>query len=69
MNAKQDKLIKCNFTLEELEYFSTLMVREQTLWKWVSAHLNGLGTLGVSLPALPLHNVTGKLMSYIRKAG
>lgn len=63
-----DKLIVCHFTQEELEYLSTVIVREDILTKYVSRSLGGLYILGVELKTFTQPNIVGKLLSYIEKA-
>ena len=62
------KVIQCHFSLEELEYISELMVREQVLTDHVVKSISGLKILGVELQYLERPNLTGKLLSYIKKA-
>lgn len=63
----EDKLMPCHFTVSELEYLERVMTREHILTHFVQKHLEGLGDLGVSLSQLIRPNITGKLLSYIRK--
>lgn len=63
----KDKLIACHFTTWELEYIRELMVRDRILTEHVNDNLKELRALGVRLEPLEPPNMTGKLLSYIKK--
>jgi hypothetical protein len=62
------KLIRCHFTLQELEYINDLIAREQILTSFVTRQLRCLELLNVRLPKLEQPNIIGKLLSYIKHA-
>ncbi len=63
----QPTLIRCHFTLEELEYLENIIKREQVLAHFASSQIYGLEILGVKLIHIKQPNIFGKLQSYIKK--
>lgn len=61
------KLVKCHFYESELAEILEIMQRDQLLTEYVQKHLKGLELLGVALEAGPRPNITGKILSYLKR--
>lgn len=63
----QDKLVKCHFTVGELEYLNKVIIREQIMHGHLKDQLSPLKVLGVTFEKLESPNIIGRILSYIKK--
>lgn len=61
-------LVKCYFTLEELEYIRDTILREKVLSDYTAKQLAGLAGIGVTMAKRKEASVEGKLNTYITRA-
>jgi hypothetical protein len=60
-------LVRCYFTLEELEYIRDTLMRERILSEYTAKQLAGLAGIGVKMQERKEASVERKLLTYIER--